>query len=112
MVKQLQNYYLDDTLEINSFFSKEELPELIEYQLHLYYSEVNFMVDDPIYQRTLNLIKSHPIASEIWSKIINSNPILVDESDRVVNFQIGPVKASFKYHFEHITFSPRFTIVE
>ncbi len=104
---------LNDELGVNKFIKNEMFDTVLRVQLENYYDEVGFMIDDPIYLKTVKLIKSNTTASKIWDEIKNQKTHYFNTVDmRVVYFNLMGLQIPFNYSREPIRTQSRFVLIE
>lgn len=104
---------LVEELGICQFLDPNYLPELIYLQTLEYFHEVgSYMTNDIYFSSTMRAINQHPIASKVWSNLLNSNTKNYATIDRSVKFKL---KSAHTLQYNRQTLyhiNPRFEIIE
>ena len=110
---QIIGVMIDPQYGISSYFDKDNLEIMLNYNLTRYYKELNFITDDTNIQETIRLIEEHPVANMIWRKIIESDGLCVRGLDsKIITFNFQKVKVSLRYGRENLNSNPRFEVIE
>lgn len=105
---------LDERFNIIENISSKHLDMVLYNFLKRWSYEVGFMVDDPIYQRSIEAIQTHPVASQIWDRVVKENeytPVQMYELREVV-FNFNGIEVSLNYSDHILLNHRRFEVVE
>ncbi|MCA9381043.1 helix-turn-helix transcriptional regulator [Candidatus Dojkabacteria bacterium] len=93
--------------------NKTYYKELLEGYLPIYYSNLSFMNEDPIYKDTVRDIENNHIASNIWKSISsNVDRSYTPEENRMLLFCIHGKDIPLFYSIQPLRINSRFVIVE
>jgi len=109
-------FVINPDLGLVDRLSSKHMQEMLDHNLRFYYREVGFMQDDEAYQKVVQSIQKHEIASKLWGKITRMNPRDIEYSirkGRILYFKAtSRIFVPFTYTYEHLLNSSRFKVVE
>lgn len=105
---------LDERFNIIKNISPAHLETILYNFLKRWFYEVGFMIDDPIYERSIEVITSNSLTSRIWERVVNENeynPVQQYELREVV-FNFNGINVPLNYSDHILLNHRRFEVVE
>ncbi len=111
--KTLYEVLLTPSFGIYSMLSQDQndFLELLKSLLIRFYIETSFMFDNPQVQKTLEIVKSHPIASQAWKEVLAEKPSIYNNESTTFYMHFGPFKAKMEYKIEKMLSNDRFEVI-
>lgn len=111
--KTTAHVIVDQSSPVLERINQDLYTELLENYLKTYYSRVSFMVDDAIYQETLQAIMQNPLAEEIWTNLVSQDFREVTTiENRNIDFDLHGIKLRLYYILSLLEENDRFELVE
>lgn len=111
--KSIAEFIIDQKSPAYKFIDVDNREEMLTVLFKRMYTEMYFMVDDPVYQSTLEIIKQDKLAWHIWNEVKHAHfKEVYPLEERKVVFNFWGIPVSLNFSVEPYLANERFRIVE